>query len=78
MNLAARKLTAFLKHEGILQSAFAERVNVRSSTITRLLNGERQPSLRLAQRIFEQTKGNVTPADWVRQYSDEINVRASV
>jgi transcriptional regulator with XRE-family HTH domain len=65
MNIAAHKLAAFLKSEGIPQSAFAERISVRSSTISRLLNGERTPSLRLAKRIFEQTEGNVTPNDWM-------------
>lgn len=69
---AAHKLTAFLKHEGILQSAFADRVNVRSSTITRLLNGERTPSLSLAHRIFEQTQGKVTQSDWLAPHTEEL------
>jgi transcriptional regulator with XRE-family HTH domain len=75
MNVAAHKLTAFLKHEGILQSAFAERVNVRSSTITRLLNGERTPSLGLANRIFEQTQGKVTLSDWLARHAEEEELR---
>ena len=70
MNIAARKLTTFLKIRGIARSAFAERVNVRSSTITRLLNGKRKPSLELADRIFQQTDGDVTPTDWIRPESD--------
>lgn len=70
MNTAARKLTDFLERERIAQATFATRVRVRKSTITRLLNGERRPSLMLAQRIFEQTNWNVTPSDWVAQSTE--------
>lgn len=65
MNIAARKLAAFLKRKGLHQSAFADRVGVGSSTISRLLTGERRPSLKLAQRIFDETDADVTPNDWM-------------
>lgn len=65
MNVAARKLSALLKREGIHQSAFAQRVGVGNSTVSRWLTGERRPSLTLAQRIFNETGGDVTPNDWL-------------
>jgi transcriptional regulator with XRE-family HTH domain len=65
MNVAAHKLAALLKRERLHQSAFAERVGVGSSTVSRWLTGERRPSLELAQRIFDETGGVVTPNDWL-------------
>lgn len=65
MNTAARKLSAFLKRERIPQYAFAARIGVGDSAVSRFLNGRRIPTLEQAQRIFEETGGNVTPNDWL-------------
>lgn len=77
MNIAAHKLTTFIAHEGITQRAFADRVRVRSSTITRLLNGKRTPSLSLAYRIFEQTRGKVTQSDWLAPHTEKDSAEES-
>ena len=65
MNVAARKLSNWLKSEGIPKGVFANRVNVGAPTVSRLLNGERTPGLELATRIFEQTDGFVNPNEWL-------------
>jgi transcriptional regulator with XRE-family HTH domain len=65
MNIAAHKLATWLKDERVLKGVFAERIGVRAPTVSRLLNGERTPSLELAKRIFEQTDGLVSANDWV-------------
>lgn len=65
MNIAARKLATWLEAEGVPKGVFANRVNVGPPTVSRLLSGERTPSLELATRISKQTAGFVTPDDWV-------------
>lgn len=47
--------------EGV--SAFADRIGEPRSTIRKIAYRQRQPSLELAVRITDATKGAVTPAD---------------
>lgn len=48
-------LKQFLDREGRSISDLARRVGVAPSTIFRILNGERRPSLKLAKRISAET-----------------------
>lgn len=48
-------------NEGV--SAFADRIGEPRSTIRKIAYRQRQPSLELAVRITDATKGEVTPAD---------------
>ncbi len=59
------KLSNYLKEENESGAAFARRVSSNRSTISLLCAGKRLPSLGLALRIAEQTKGKVGPKDWV-------------
>ena len=76
MNLAACKLSAFLKRERMAQSLFAERIGVRDSTVSRLIKGERTPSLNLAKRISDETRGDVTTDEWLCPVPDNCEAAA--
>jgi transcriptional regulator with XRE-family HTH domain len=59
------KLPDYLKRENITPSAFAERMGMPSSTITRILRGERKPSFEVTKKISEATNGEVArPEDF--------------
>jgi transcriptional regulator with XRE-family HTH domain len=59
------KLNEWLAREGMLQRAFAEKVGANPSTISLILSGMRNPSLDLAVRIEEATKGRVKVREWI-------------
>ena len=64
------KLAAWLQRERIKNRDFAERIGVAQSTISRLCNGTRHPTLRMAVRISDETRGEVAPHDWINQGED--------
>ena len=59
------KLTDYLHRERLTASAFAERIAVPPSTITRLLAKQRSPRLDLLEKVLAGTNGDVTPNDFV-------------
>lgn len=56
-------LAGYLAQNGITQSAFAARVGVRTSTISRLCRGETRPEAGLVAAIARETAGAVMPND---------------
>lgn len=62
--MATMKLQAWLKSKKITKADFAERIGVSAGYLTRLANGERQPSLDVALIIARETKGQVPPNAW--------------
>jgi plasmid maintenance system antidote protein VapI len=58
------KLAEYLTTKGINRQEFARRLSVEPSTVTRLINGERKPSVELAAQIERETEGNVGLQDW--------------
>lgn len=58
-------LAEYILSTGSNATAFAERAGCAVSTITRILGGERLPSLELALRIERLTDGQVKPANFV-------------
>lgn len=72
MNLAAQKLSDWLKSQGIRRRDFAARIDVGAPMVSRLLNGARTPSMDLARRIHVETKGFVAPNDWVAIVTHEV------
>lgn len=58
------KLSAYLELKGTKPSAFATEVGVPASTISRILSGDRVPTLATVQKINEATKGAVTASDF--------------
>ncbi len=58
-------LSDYLRDQKLKPSAFAAEIGVPPSTITRLLNGERQPGLALIGKIRDRTGGAVTADDFI-------------
>src|SRR5271165_3443247 len=59
------KLSAYLAREKLTAAGFAERIRAPASTITRILRGERSPSLEVMARIAEASGGAVAPNDFL-------------
>ncbi|WP_164555131.1 helix-turn-helix domain-containing protein [Paracoccus haematequi] len=59
------KLTHYLAKEGLTQRAFAARVSVDPSIISRLTREEMTPGLQLAVDIERETNGFVPASSWV-------------
>ena len=58
------KLETYLQSKDLKPTTFAAEIGVYPSTITRVLRGERFPSLDLGMKIDRATKGKVKPQDW--------------
>lgn len=58
------KLRKYIASRGLTQAQFAELVGCTPAMICRLLNGSKRPSLQLAIRIEEATRGRVPPRAW--------------
>jgi transcriptional regulator with XRE-family HTH domain len=58
------KLDQFIKQHGMTQTQFAKRTGLSVSSISRIVNGEREPSLRVMQIIYRATDGKVRPDDF--------------
>ena len=57
-------LAEYIASENIKPSHLAARIGVSASTITRLLSGQRSPTIKFAAKIAEATNGKVTPNDF--------------
>jgi plasmid maintenance system antidote protein VapI len=57
-------LKEYLEAKELKPSQFAASIGVEPSTIIRMANGERGPSLAMALRIETETDGAVTVQDW--------------
>jgi plasmid maintenance system antidote protein VapI len=62
-------LVEFLAQTGQSATTFAAKVGCEVSTVTRLLRGERRPSIDLALRIEMATEGKVTPSNLIQSSS---------
>jgi len=63
------RLETYLAENGLKPSEFAARMGKPASTISRLLNGEREPSMALLREIKLATGGLVTPNDFLQPVS---------
>lgn len=61
------KLGEYLEQENISIMEFALQVGVAQSTVYYLKNGQRQPSVDVANKIDEVTNGQVTSKDWEKK-----------
>jgi transcriptional regulator with XRE-family HTH domain len=62
--MVGMKLSAWLSAHSLTRSEFARGIGVGPSTITRIINGEREPSGRLMATIHHFTGGEVTVSDF--------------
>lgn len=62
-------LGRWLRQKGMTQTAFAARVGVSNTAVSRLISGTMTPSGKLVRRIEYHTKGAVTFDDWFPPYT---------
>ncbi|WP_419797909.1 MAG: helix-turn-helix domain-containing protein [Terasakiella sp.] len=60
------QLKAYLKKKKITMLAFASRIDVNVSTVSRICRGVVVPSRSTMQRIYDATDGKVKPTDLVQ------------
>lgn len=65
MDSSATTLDAYLQETGESLSTLASRIKRSPSTLTRALNGKRNPSVRLARDVEVGTGGRVTAQDFI-------------
>lgn len=59
------KLEQYLRENNEKPVAFANRIEVAPSTVTRIIRGERTPRIDLIAKIQAATGGKVSAADWM-------------
>lgn len=60
------QLKAYLKKNQITMLAFAGKIDVHVSTVSRICRGVVVPSRSTMERIFDETDGKVQPSDLVQ------------
>ena len=58
------KLKQYIRQSRMTQTQFAKQTGLSLSSVSRIINGERQPSLRVMQIIFRATDGKVRADDF--------------
>ena len=58
------KLKQYIRQARMTQTQFAKQTRLSLSSLSRIINGERQPSLRVMQIIFRATDGKVRADDY--------------
>ncbi|QDP62490.1 MAG: hypothetical protein Unbinned5079contig1000_17 [Prokaryotic dsDNA virus sp.] len=58
------KLRHYIRQNKLTQTKFAHKCGLSKATVSRIIAGERQPSLRVMQIIYRATEGKVTPDDF--------------
>jgi 3,4-dihydroxy 2-butanone 4-phosphate synthase / GTP cyclohydrolase II len=64
------QLSEWLAREGMSRKRFAEMIGVSPGHITGLCDGTTWPGRKVAQRIFDETKGEVAPEDFFKIEED--------
>lgn len=59
------QLEKYLKHRGISQKKFAEKIGSTANNLSLLIRGRTIPTLRMAYEIEKATGGLVTLYDWL-------------
>lgn len=60
------KLKYYLRTNRINQAQFAKQCGLSEASISRIISGERQPSLKVMQIIFVASNGKVTANDFFK------------
>ena len=63
--LASDKLRQFLEDNGITQRDFGDEIGRSQAYISFLVNGERMPSMKIANAIAVRTNNRVPVSDWL-------------
>lgn len=67
------KLAAYLHEEKISPAQFAAKLEKPASTVSRLLKGQRSPSITLLEDIAKATNGKVMPNDFLCDREESIS-----
>lgn len=59
------KLSAWLTKHGVTDTAFGRQIGKSHSTVARLKRGEIRPTIETIEAIYDATKGDVTPHDFM-------------
>ena len=60
------KLKQYIRQARMTQTQFAKQTGLSLSSVSRMISGERQPSLRVMQIIYQATDGKVRADDFFR------------
>jgi len=60
------KLKQYIRQARMTQTQFAKQTGLSLSSVSRIISGERQPSLRVMQIIYQVTNGKVKADDFFR------------
>ena len=60
------KLKQYIRQSRMTQTQFAKQTGLSLSSVSRIISGERQPSLRVMQIIYQVTNGKVKADDFFR------------
>ncbi len=58
------KLKQYIRQSRMTQTQFAKQTGLSLSSVSRIISGERQPSLRVMQIIYQATDGKVRADDF--------------
>lgn len=77
--MAGMKLRDYLKREKITAAAFAKRIGVTQSSVSRLCGETRAPDMGTVRRIHEETGGCVSAEDFfgVQRAPDRSDMRSN-
>lgn len=64
-NLADMTLTQYLDQENLTAAEFGRRIGVSPAAMTRYCAGERFPNTAILRKIMSETRGQVTPNDFL-------------
>ena len=59
------QLQEYLKTNNLTNSQFVELIKITQPSLSRWLNGTRDPNIKMMKRIYRATNGQVTPNDFV-------------
>lgn len=68
------KLEKYLKHRGISQKKFSEKIGSTPNNLSLLIRGKTVPTLRMAYMIEVMTGGLVTVYDWLPEDVKKIKL----
>lgn len=63
-SVGTMKLNEWLRQEGMVHRAFAERLGISKAMLSLMLSGKRRPGRELAVNIEAVTKGKVKVKEW--------------
>lgn len=69
------KLAEYLQQEKLSPAQFAANLGKHASTISRVLKEQRTPTLDLMDAIAKETKGKVTPNDFLAEQREKAALK---